>query len=170
MSLKPNEITQFQVPDTGITLPVRKVSYVLVQDVQKQVLKEFPEPKPPEQTVDYGSGPELEKNYAHPNYVAAHEAWKAQVNEEMEERTRKLLIKLGVCPYLNMTEERMEQVKALREMLREEWGQELDKDDKYVWVTRIAMGTIEDWGDFTTYLMRRNGPTEVAIGESLKTV
>jgi hypothetical protein len=167
MSNKPGEITYHVVPGTGTSLPIRKVSYVLIQDVQKQVEKELPKPHPPMVKVNYGSGEELEANPADPLYMARLDEWKARFNELNEERTRRLLIKVGVIPFLDWDEGKLAEVKALREMMQEDQGVELDKNDKFVWVTRIAMGSVEDWQEFITLLTRRSLPTEQAVQEHL---
>lgn len=168
MSLKPGEITYFVVPDTGVSLPVRKVSYMLVEDVQKQVYKEFPEPQPPQQVVELLGTETVEKNFADPNYIAAHESWKKQVNEVSEDRTRKMLIKMGVSRFLEWDETRQAEVDTLRKEMAELGAPLEETDDRFVWISRIALGTVEDWTDFTTYLIRRNQPTEAAVAEHLR--
>ena len=118
--------------------------------------------------VDYGEGPVQEANLADPAYQAALEAHTNRINELLEEGTRRLLIKLGVMPYLEWDEGKQAAVDAVRETMQSEFGVELDPNDRYVWVTSVAMGTMEDWSDFTMYLLRRNMPTEAAIQEKLK--
>lgn len=167
MGLKQNEITFFTVPDTGVRLPVRKVSPSLIQEVERSLRREMPEPKPPKQEVDYGNGPEVEENPAHPAYVAAMEEWKSHFNVELSTRTQKLLIRRGVLPNLNLTDEQIEQVKVLKEEMKE-YGVEMEGDDKWIFVTAIALGTVEDIGDLTNALIRRSTVTEEAVQEALR--
>jgi hypothetical protein len=162
------EITFFTVPDTGIKLPIRKVSPKLAQELEKALRREMPEPEPPQQEVVYGDRVVLERNPAHPDYLAQLDSWKARYQEELMERTTRLLVQRGIAPFLQWDEECQKQVDELREEMRRDFGVELDKNDRYVWVMEIALGTAEDLTDLTTHLMRRSTVTEGAVADSLK--
>jgi len=169
LPLKPGEVTSFTVPDTQVQIPVRKVSYALLQEVQTSERRKFPAPQPPVNEVDYGDGLVKEPNLADPDYLAALKAHDDELNARLERVTRRLLIKRGVTPFLDWDEEKQAQVDALRQEMREDFGTEIEeKDDKVAWVVFIALGSMEDWGDFITFLTRRSLPTEEAIQEQIR--
>lgn len=142
--------------DTGITVMVRKTSPMLIQEVQKA----FPPPKPPMNKVDYGNGfHALEANVNDPDYQQALK----QYNEELEARVRKLMIIRGVDVEIDH-----EAVNELREQMRE-IGIELDKSDKLVYVSMIAMGTAEDYQDLINAITRRSQATEDAVADAVAT-
>ena len=70
---KQNELNPFTFKDTGITVQIRKVSPLLIMEVQKAM----PVPKPPMQEVVYGDPDDpgakkvQEPNETHPDYLAA---------------------------------------------------------------------------------------------------
>lgn len=165
--MKQNEITIFTVPDTGVKLPIRKVSPRLIQEIEKQLRKEMPAPKPPTQTVDYGSGPVEEPNPAHPDYLKAVDEYKQGFNLELSERTQKLLISRGILPFLTLSEDQLNQVCELREQMKANFGVDLPADDKAVFVEMLALGSVEDLTDLTNELIRRSTATEAGIGEHL---
>lgn len=167
LSLKPNEITQFTVPDTGIVLPIRKVSVDLLKRMEKQVRKEIPEPEPPRQEVTYGDKVEYEENPAHPDYLRAMENWKKHFNTEIQERTQEILIDFGIIPYVTLDEDEKARVAEYRERAAKH-GLELDSDDRSVWVNDIALGTVEDLTDLVNALMRRTRATEEAVQEAVR--
>lgn len=165
MGYKQNEITFFTCPDTGIKLPIRKVSPDLIQRLEKKIRTETTEPKPPLQTVDYGNGPVQEANWAEPGYLAAHEAWEREVNQKMQEQSQDMLLYLGVVKHIKLDDEMLAQVQEMREDA-DRFGLELDKDDKSVWVRNIALGTVEDLTDLVNRIIRRSQPTEEAVEEA----
>lgn len=167
MSLKQNEITQFVVPDTGIVLPVRKVSVDLLKRLEKTIRKEIPEPQPPKQEVHYGERVEYEENPAHPDYLRAHDEWKRRFNDEMQERTQALLIDFGITPYIYLDDEMKARVEECRQRAARH-GLELDPDDRAVWVNDVALGTVEDLTDLISAIMRRTKATEEAVLEAVK--
>lgn len=167
LSLKPNEITFFTVPDTGIALPIRKVSVDLLRKMEKKVRAEMPEPAVPMQEVRYGDRVEYEANPAHPDYIRARDKWKQEFGNEIQERTQTLLIDFGIIPYVTLDDEEKERVAQYRE-IAEKNGLELDPDDRVVWVNDIALGTVEDLADLISAIMRRTRATEEAINEAVK--
>lgn len=167
MNYKPGEITIFIVPDTGVKLPVRKVAAGLIEAVEKQLRLDMPAPQPPKQQVDYGNGPVWEENLAHPDYHAALDEWKGKFNQELTARTKKLLLKRGVLPYLSLTHEQEEQIAELRAEMLEDYGVTLESDDKWVFVNHIALGTVEDLTDLVNAVIRRSVVTEEATQEAI---
>lgn len=168
LPLKTGEVRYFTVPDTGVVLPVRKVSYALLQEVLAAERRKMPAPQPPMNKVDYGDGEVLEPNLADPDYLAAVKAHDQALNERLENVSRRMMIRRGVTPFLEWDEEKQAQVDTLRAEMKDEFGVDIEeKDDKVVWVTMIALGSAEDWGDFINFLTRRNLPTPEAIQEQI---
>lgn len=153
---KVQELVPHVVKDTGITLMIRKVSPLLGAELQRA----FPRPQPPLQEVDYGDGKKvMEPNPANPDYAKAV----ATYESDLEIKLQSLLIKRGVV--IELGEEEKAAVKELRAFWKTEFSKELDKDDKTVYVSFIALGTREDTEELINAIMRRSQPTEAATAE-----
>jgi hypothetical protein len=149
-----SELTAFTFHDTGVKVLIKKVSPLLVVELQKA----FPPPAPPQQEVEIGGEIVIESNPAHPDYVATMNEY----NREFEMRVRRLLIKRGVeIPGEN--KEWQEEVAELREFWREEYAKELEGDDKMLYISYIAVGTDGDLTDLLGAIMQRSQPTEAAV-------
>ena len=153
------KLTEFTFPDTGETVLIRKVSPLLLLRLREQ----FPEPRPPEQEVDYGDGiKRLEENKAHPDYLRQKEAYEVM----MEGKARRLLLKRGVK--VEWTEERHRDLAELRAEWEEENGQPLpEHDDVVAWVSYVAVGSDRDLMDLLDILLRRSGVTEAGVEHAL---
>lgn len=145
---------------TGTVVAIRKISPLLVREVQRA----NPPPKPPMQTVDYGDGEVREEpnpaDPAHQEALAAHRAL-------IEEQTMRLVLLRGVV--VQMTPAREAAVAELRAFMREEYGHELDPNDRLVYLSYIAIGTGEDLHDLAQAVFRRSQPTEGAVAEAVET-
>lgn len=143
--------------DTGITVSIRKVSPLLLNELRRR----NPEPQPPKNLVDYGDGKKvLEENRADPDYMAALD----KHAQELELKMRMLLIRWGVV--YELTAQDLEQVKQLKEFWQTEYQQELEGTDLEVFISYIAIGTVEDLEELTNAIMRRSQPTPAAEGEA----
>lgn len=156
-----NELTPFTFKDTGITVQIRKVSPLLIMEVQKAM----PVPKPPMQEVVYGDPGDpgaktvKEPNEAHPDYLADIDAY----NMELEMKVRKFMIMRGVV--IHLSDDQKQDVKELREEWKEEFGVELSGNDKLLYISYIAIGTDSDMEEMMDVIMRRSQPTEAAMSE-----
>jgi hypothetical protein len=156
-----SELTSFVFKDTGVTVPIRKVSPYLVMDLQRA----FPPPEPPLNEVDYGDGKKvMEPNEASP----AYQRELVKYNTALQERLQILLIKRGVA--IELSDAQKAEVVELREFMKNELQIDLDPDDKVVYITRIAMGTDGDLTDLINAIMRRSQPTEEAVSEATKSI
>ena len=159
---KTSELTPHTFKDTGIKVKIRKVSPMLIMEVQKA----FPPPKPPMQEVVYGDPGESgaktveEPNEAHPDYLVAIDEY----NLELEAKVRQLMFKRGVRIHLD--EEQKQEVKELREEWKEMFDKDLSGSDKYLYISYIAIGTDADMEELQEVIMRRSQPTEAAIAEA----
>ncbi len=159
---KTSELTPHTFKDTGIKVKIRKVSPMLIMEVQKA----FPPPKPPMQEVVYGDPGESgaktveEPNEAHPDYLVAIDEY----NLELEAKVRQLMFKRGVRIHLD--EEQKQEVKELREEWKEMFDKDLSGSDNYLYISYIAIGTDADMGELQEVIMRRSQPTEAAIAEA----
>jgi hypothetical protein len=150
MSKFPGELTPFTFKDTGISVKIRKVSPLLINELYKL----YPAPKPPLQEVDYGDGKKvMEPNEAHPDHVQALADHNVQIYEQM----KKLLVKRGV-----VCEVDKEAVDELRQFWNEEYGKELEGTDLEVYVFYICAGSDVDIDDLMTVITRRSQPTKEA--------
>lgn len=154
MSTKQTELTTFVFKDTGISVKIKKVSPLLVMEVQKALKT----PVPPMQEVDYGDGKKkLEPNEASPEYQKALEAY----NIEVEQAVRKLIIRRGVI--FDLTDEQKEEVRELRQFWKDNYKTELDGTDVEIFISYIAIGSPEDLQELIQAVMQRSQPTEEVI-------
>lgn len=150
--------TPFTFKDTGITVSIRKVSPLLLSEIQRR----HPTPKPPKNKVEMDGVITYEDNYADPDY-------NKQLQEHavrLEFAMRRSLIRLGV--YYELTAEDTRQVNDLREFWKESNGEELEGTDLEVFISYIAIGTVEDLTELTEAITRRSLPTEEATQEALE--
>lgn len=149
-----DKLWPFEFRDTGVTVYIRKVSPMLVVELQKA----FPPPVPPRQRVEIGGEFVEEPNPAHPDYLDAMKAY----NVEFEQRVRKLLINRGVIiPEVNTTWK--DEVAELRQFWLDTYGKELEGDDKSLYISYLAVGTDADLTDLLTAIMQRSQPTEAEV-------
>lgn len=153
-----SRLTPYEFKDTGEVVQIRKVSPLLLMQLQNR----YPEPKPPMQTVDYGDGPKLEPNPASPEYAAALR----QHQVDMERRIRKLLIQRGVV--IEWNDERKAALADLRAYWSAENGEELEGSDEVVYVSYIAMGSDADFEELIAAILQRSQPTEAKVSETLE--
>lgn len=145
---------EYEFKDSGQKVKVMKVSPLLIAELTRA----FPEPKPPMNEVDYGDGKKvLEPNPASPVYAEMLQ----QHAVEMEKRMRTLLIKRGV--YVEWDESMKSAVEELRKFWLEEYNQELDKDDKLVYVQYLCVASPDDLSELLNMILKRSQPTEEAV-------
>lgn len=152
------QLTDFTFRDTGITVKIRKVSPMLLPDIEASI----PKPAPPEQEVDYGEpvGKVREKNLSDPAYTAAL----AERTVKVYQAWRRALIRRGV---VLEGDQWQEAVKEYRQFIQAEIGSPLpEQDDHMVYVLSICIGTIEDQDDLINAITRRSQPTPEAIAEA----
>ena len=150
----------FEFKDTGVMVMVRKVSPMLVVELQKA----FPAPTPPRQKVEVAGEMVEEPNPSHPDHLEALNVY----SREMEGRIRQLLITRGVIiPEANTTWK--DEVKELRKFWLDIYGKELEGDDKSVYISNIAVGTDLDLTDLLAAILQRSQPTEVAVSAAKDT-
>lgn len=143
-------LESFTFTDTGITVQLRKVSPLLRDDVDALLRRKFPPPQPPLSRGTEGFGEaKMETNPADPDYQAALLKWQI----EHYQRVGDTLLELGIKRYVEC-EVDQEAVKTLRADMAA-LGVELDADDKFVFVSRIAIGTRDDLDEFSNALFKR---------------
>jgi len=156
-----SELFPYTFKDTGIKVKIKKVSPLLIVEVQKAM----PVPKPPMQDVVYGDPGDpgakkvQEPNESHPDYLADIDDY----NMALEMKVRKFMIMRGVV--INLDDEQKQEVKQLREEWKEEFDAELNGSDKFLYISYIAIGTDADMEELMDVIMRRSQPTEAVITE-----
>lgn len=144
--------TTFTFPDSGVTIKTRKVSPLLLAEIQKTL----PPPTPPMQEVDYGGTKRMEPNPVHPDYVQALAAYRADFSNLIF----RALVLIGVeC------EVDAEAVGKLRADMQQ-FGVTLPPEDKFVYVAHILCTSNEDVTALRDLLLRHSQPTEVAVAEA----
>ena len=140
--------------DTGVHVLIRKVSPLLVVELQKA----FPPPVPPRQMVEVGGKMVEESNPSHPDYQEAL----TRYSSDFELRVRRLLIARGVViPGENTTWK--DEVRELKDFWLETYGKELEGDDKLIYIAHIAIGTDADMTELISAIVQRSQPSEEAV-------
>lgn len=158
MSTKKNELTPFTFKDSGKTVLIKKVSPLVLMEMQKQ----FPEPTPPTQEVEINGKKVIEPNYSHPDYLIA----KQEYTFAFENKMRKFLIRRGVT--VNMSEEVKQEIAQIKADYFEDTGAELQGSDEFIYVSFIAIGTDQDMEDLMSELTQRSQPTDLEVAAAKK--
>lgn len=155
-----SKLYPYTVQDTGVTFSIRKVSPMLVNEINKA----YPKPVPPMNEVDYGDGKKVkEPNESDPDYQKQLREHRTLTFQKMQE----LMVERGVI--IELTSEQKAEVKQLRDQFKTIMNKELTGSDKSVFIFNIAIGTDSDLNELIQAITRRSQPTEEAIGEHLDT-
>ena len=149
-----SKITSVTLPDSGVTLQIKRISPMLLVDLRKQLKRGIAKPQPPLQEVLIGDEKKMQPNEAHPDYLAALQDYNADIGQLYIEA----IIYLGVECEIDAAS-----VLALRES---DLGEFLPKSDKVVYVSRIACESERDLTLMQNAILGRAQPTEAAVGES----
>lgn len=147
--------------DTGITVKIRKVSPLLITDIDDAM----PKPEPPMQEVDYGEprGKVQEPNLSEPGYLRQLDERRGRVWRAW----RRAVILRGVVPE---GDDWKGEVEAYRALVAQEAGSPLDEEEDWlVYVLRICVGSMEDLNELIQDITNRSGPTEEAIEKAKAT-
>lgn len=150
----------FTFPDTGITVQLHKVSPLLRDDIDAMLRRQFPPPQPPLNVVPSGFGDgatRQEPNEADPDHQQALMRWQIEHINRMGQK----LMDLAIRNYVECEVDH-EAVAELRAAMQA-MGVELDPDDKYVYVSRICIGTPDDQRDFSNALFTRAAALREAV-------
>lgn len=153
------KLDDFTFPNSGIPVQLRKVSPLLRDDVDAAVRRQHPPPDPPMQVVDtgFGDGATPQPNIADPAYRAAVLEWQTA----HWGRVAEALMRLAVARYIEVDVD-AEAVAQLRVDMAA-LGVELDADDKYVYITRICIGSRADERDLSDALFTRQEQLREAV-------
>jgi hypothetical protein len=149
---------------SGRELEIKNVSPLLGNKLREK----FPAPKPPKQKIATADGADFyyEVRQDDPDYLAA-------VREHeflMEEKSRILLLNLGVAPLLTLTDAERRQVQAHRDFMKSELDIDLDGSDEFVFISYILLTSERDYSDLCAAIMNRSTPTEEAIANTIATM
>lgn len=127
------KLIPFMLPN-GVQAAIKPVAQELFYDISEA----NPPPAPPMEAVERPNGEvELKPNPSHPDHIKAV----AEHNSKMTLKLRDFLIKQALV--LRLNEEQKADVDALREAAAE-MGVTLPADDKLVYYTRIACGSMAE--------------------------
>lgn len=126
---KVNNLTPFTFESTGESVFIKPVPVMLTREVERSI----PMPEPPAQEIEGFDGVKrVELNRSHPDYIAALEERSTKVMELMTA----LIIRRGVV--VKLTDEQRDEVRQLREDVKDLNGIEWRESDESVWVRYIA--------------------------------
>lgn len=140
----------------GKVVLYRRVSPFLGRALAKQ----FPEPKPPVQRVNYGTEQvpdwQEEPNPSHPDYLAAMQSHSALIEEQMN----RLYLRRGVkVEWTKGKDVELEELKADMAGL----GLPLEGDDQFLYVLYVVCDSIDVYQELVSLIMGSSQPQEEAI-------
>jgi hypothetical protein len=148
---KTNNLTPFTFDSSGESCFIRPVPSLLIREVEQSI----PRPEPPAQEVEGPDGTKrMERNTAHPDYVAALAARRDRVQEAMT----KLVIKRGVR--VTLTDEQRAEVRQLREEMQADFDLALAGTDEELWVKYIAASDPQDIARLINAVAARSVPSD----------
>lgn len=148
---KVNNLTPFTFESTGESCFIRPVPVMLVREIERSI----PKPAPPMQEVEGPDGTKrMEANRTHPDFLAAL----GERAEKLQEAMTALILKRGVV--VKLSDEQRDDVKALREDMRESFGVTWDASDEVVWVKYIACATPADLRRLINEVTNRSVPSD----------
>lgn len=165
MSRAVPKLAEFTFPDTGITIRIRKFSPSLRDDIDAALRRQYPVPDPPMQApVDGFGDAKPQPNPLDPEYREKVAAWQMAHARRLGEK----LLRVAIQHYVEVPEENdmTGAVADLRERMAP-LGLDLDADDQYLYITRMAIGSPEDMRDFNAAIFQRSQPTRDEV-ESIK--
>lgn len=147
------------LPDSGITLSIRKLSPLTIQNIQNAVIREMPAPTPPLVVVDFGEGQqEAEPNPADPDYVATVRAYENAVQQESSVRLMRLVASYSVQDIdLNAVAELRAAMQAIGAPLPD------DESDAEIYVWQLACVSERDMVTLSSFVVSQSMPTEAAV-------
>lgn len=161
-------LEDFTFEGTGITVKIRRVSPLLRDDIDAQLRIEFPQPEVPVVRRNYGTEekPEWieEPDPMNAKYKEELRVWGIQHANRVGDKLLWVAVRRGVD--LELTEEMKREVDEIREDLRLV-GVELDPSDKFVYITRIALGSTESLRELYDMIFSRSRPTREEV-EAMK--
>lgn len=155
-----SKLYPYTIADTGRAIQIRKVSPMLAREVANL----HKQPEAPMQEVTYPDGhKEQEANEADPRYQELLRAHR----EKMITEVQRLTIERGVI--IELSKDDLAEVAELKEFYQREYKQELKGSDKYIFVSHICIGTVEDLNDLVKAITRRSSASPEGTAEALKT-
>lgn len=154
----------FTFPETGITVKIRKVGPLLRDDIDAQLRIERPAPEPPIKKKNYGTEEEPDwiegPDPYDPGYKDALRKWGIEHANQLGDKLLWVAVRRGID--LEITDEIREQVDEIRKDLQAV-GVELDPDDKFVYVTRICVGSSESLRALHDAIFSRSRPAREEV-------
>lgn len=148
---------ELTLKDSGITVKIRKVSPLLFLELRKQ----NPAPKPPRNKVTDLNGKEAwEENSANPEYLEAV----AEYNEHLESLMSALMFKRGVEVPVDK-----EAVEELKQFWRDNFGKELEGEDRDIYLRYIAIQSTDDFDAVYSAIMEKSQPTAEDLNSAQQT-
>jgi hypothetical protein len=142
--------------ECGVTVELRRVPPLTLQEFDRQYERDHPVPVPPKQQVDYGNGPVSEDNRAAPDFLQAI----AQYNGEKARAAMDLILWKGVKVDVDAV--------ALQEARDDaaQFGMTLPGDDRLVYIKHVLIGSSEELLELRDAILLRGQPTEAAIAQA----
>jgi len=152
-----SRLTKLDLPAVGVTLQIRRIPYMLLDDWRRGL----PEPPPvPTQEVDYGGKKVTEENSGHPGYVQAIQDHSFKIGMLAIE----FAIDRGVVVDIDEAE-----VKELRDWTAAQIPPiPLPVSDKVVYVSRILVTDLADLIAVRAAVFGRIAPTQEQIDRAVE--
>jgi len=155
---------ELTLPDSGVTLQIIGAMGPLIQQaLGNQLRRERPEPRPPENLVDYGDGKKAkEPNYSDPDYEKALTSYNVWLQNEAGNRALNYII--ANCIDADVDEAAVARTrKGMAAM-----GIDLaEVDDREVYLRYVVFTSPKDLDALVEVVERKSKPTEAVIQEEV---
>lgn len=161
----------FTFRDSGHTVAIRKLSPMTLQEMDRQLRREFPPPEVPVVDVPDGDDGQTRKeaNPADPDYQQALVKWQQEHYERAGERTLRLVALRAV--EVEVDADALVQLRKdlaiIGTPLPDDPKLTPEQNEKYLYVMHILIGSPEDMQDLQAVVMRRSQPTQEAVSEHI---
>jgi hypothetical protein len=146
---------------TGREIEIQNISPLLGNKLRDK----YPRPVAPKQKIPTADGTDFyyESRESDPDYLEALEEWQGLI----EDKSRLLVLQLGVVPLLTLSDADRRQVQQHRKFMREVMEIELEDSDEFCFASYILIQSVEDFTDLCAAVMNRSTPTEEAIANTI---
>lgn len=159
---------EFTFSGTGITVKIRKVSPLLRDDVDAQLRLEFPPPEIPLKKKNYGTEDQPdwieEPDPFDAVYREKNRRWGIEHANRVGDKLLWVAVRRGI--ELDLDDDQRGQVEQIRLDL-EAVGVKLDPDDKFVYITRVCLDSLDSLRELHDIIFSNSRPSREEV-ESMK--
>lgn len=149
---------------TGVTVGLKRVSPLLRDDIDAQLRVEHPVPEPPMKKRNYGTEDEPEwieeVDLSDSKFKEDLRKWGIEHANRLGDKLLWVAVRRGV--EIELGEEELRQVQEVRDDLLAV-GTQLDPDDKFVYITRVALGSTDELRELHDLIFAQSRPSQQEV-------